>query len=127
MKPAKPRAYLSLLRFAFPLNAILSITHRVTGIIIFISLLLTMTLLTLSLEGSDFLLNLLSFFQTPYGKAILSLALISLLFHWLAGIRHLITNAKLEWSEPDKVKATAYQLLVVWTGLSASGIYWIWW
>lgn len=90
MQQTRPKN-LNLFTIRFPLPAIVSILHRITGVILFllIPLLLWTLDYSLSLYGFDTLQQWLGNF---YVKAFLWLCLIPLCFHLIAGIRHLLSD-----------------------------------
>lgn len=82
--------YLSLLKFHFPLNAVISILHRITGVLLVISLLLGLIWLhSVILQPETYAENR-QVWTHPLGQLMLSLGGISLWFHWLSGVRHLL-------------------------------------
>jgi len=93
MKESKSRPInLDIHTISFPITAIASILHRVSGVIIFISIGILLWLLSMSLSSSDG-------FQTAYNiinvfvvKVILWGILTALSYHIIGGIRHLIMD-----------------------------------
>lgn len=81
--------YLNLFKFHFPLNAIISILHRITGVLLLLSLLLGLIWLhNLILHPGSYVQNR-DLLSQPLGQLVLSLGGASLWFHWLSGVRHL--------------------------------------
>jgi succinate dehydrogenase / fumarate reductase cytochrome b subunit len=92
MKKAERPINLSLLAFQFPLPAITSITHRITGVVLFAGigyLLYVLDLATSSPEGYAQAEQVLA---APFGKLVSFVVLATLIFHIVAGIRHLIMD-----------------------------------
>ena len=87
--------YIDLRKINLPVSALISITHRLSGIyVFFITLPLMLALIYFSTESEDSF-NELSLFLKNY-KFILSLIVLSfciLWFHILSGVRHLIMDA----------------------------------
>ena len=87
--------YIDLRKINLPVSALISITHRLSGIyIFFITLPLMLALIYFSTESEDSF-NELSLFLKNY-KFILSLIVLSfciLWYHILSGVRHLIMDA----------------------------------
>lgn len=82
--------YLNLLKFHFPLNAIISILHRITGVLLVLFLLLGLIWLhSIILQPETYAENR-QVWTHPLGRLMLSLGSISLWFHWLSGVRHLL-------------------------------------
>ena len=87
--------YIDLRKINLPVSALISITHRLSGIyIFFITLPLMLALIYFSTESEDSF-NELSLFLKNY-KFILGLIVLSfciLWYHILSGVRHLIMDA----------------------------------
>ena len=83
---------LDLTQFSFPLPALTSIAHRVTGVALFVGLVFLMYGLDLSLqneEGFDKAKELLDLFVV---KLVIWGMVSALLYHLVAGIKHLIMD-----------------------------------
>lgn len=87
--------YIDLRKINLPVSALISITHRLSGIyVFFITLPLMLALIYFSTESEDSF-NDLSIFLKNY-KFILALIVLSfciLWYHILSGVRHLIMDA----------------------------------
>ena len=87
--------YIDLRKIDLPASALISITHRLSGMyVFFITLPLMLALIYFSTESEDSF-NELSLFLKNY-KFILSLIVLSfciLWYHILSGVRHLIMDA----------------------------------
>tara|TARA_B100000927_G_scaffold112789_1_gene91062 strand:- start:1036 stop:1422 length:387 start_codon:yes stop_codon:yes gene_type:complete len=87
--------YIDLRKINLPVSAVISITHRLSGMyVFFITLPLMLALIYFSTESEDSF-NDLSLFFKDY-KFILGLIVLSfciLLYHILSGVRHLIMDA----------------------------------
>ena len=87
--------YIDLRKIKLPISALISITHRLSGIyVFFITLPLMLALIYFSTESEDSF-NDLSLFLKDY-KFILGLIVLSfciLWYHILSGVRHLIMDA----------------------------------
>ena len=81
---------LNLKAFQFPLNAYVSILHRVTGALLIVSLILGLLWINVwILNPQDFQSNN-QWFDGVFGQLFLWGLLSSLWYHWLAGARHLL-------------------------------------
>lgn len=83
---------LDLTQFSFPLPALTSIAHRITGVALFVGLVFLMYGLDLSLqneEGFDKTKELLDLFVV---KLVIWGMVSALLYHLVAGIKHLIMD-----------------------------------
>ena len=87
--------YIDLRKIKLPISALISITHRLSGIyVFFITLPLMLALIYFSTESEDSF-NDLSLFLKDY-KFILGLIVLSfciLWYHILSGVRHLLMDA----------------------------------
>jgi succinate dehydrogenase / fumarate reductase cytochrome b subunit len=81
--------HLKLTRIRFYPNALLSISHRISGAVLALCLIVGLILANAVLLAG---LNTSYITQTIIGKLFILLTLSSLLFHWLSGVRHLIID-----------------------------------
>lgn len=84
--------YLNLLRIRFPVGAVTSIAHRISGVLLFLSLPFLIYLLELSLRGPDSFKQVLAIVQNCWFEAGFTLIIWSLLHHLLSGIRFLLID-----------------------------------
>jgi succinate dehydrogenase / fumarate reductase cytochrome b subunit len=75
--------------YRLPLTALLSITHRITGVLLSLGSLLLVGLLVAAAEGAEAYQALIVHFQAWYGQVFLLGLLFSLYLHFCNGIRHL--------------------------------------
>lgn len=93
MDVKKPRPVnLDLQTFRFPIAAIASIAHRVSGVITFFCVAVLLWLLSLSLSSSDEFDIALSLIDSFFVKFILWGILTFLAYHIVGGIRHMIMD-----------------------------------
>lgn len=83
---------LDLTTIAFPLTAIISILHRISGIILFLVLPLGLYALDRSLTSAQTFNDLHQCLQFWWSKLIVLGALSALSFHFIAGVRHLLMD-----------------------------------
>lgn len=91
MNRARP-IFLNLWQLRFPPMAIVSILHRISGIIIFLFIPFLLYLLHQSLMSNDGFNNVALFTQHVYAKFLLWVVLSATLFHFIAGLRHIIMD-----------------------------------
>ena len=84
---------LDLSTIKFPVTAIASITHRVTGVAIFLALPILLWMLDSSLASPESFADLKELMTSPLVKLVVWAILAVLLYHLVAGIRHLIMDA----------------------------------
>ena len=83
---------LSLWTMKFPVMAIVSILHRASGVVLFLFIPALLVVLDNSFKSETSFDRLVLFFSHPLAKFMLWSFLAALLYHLLAGIRHLIMD-----------------------------------
>jgi succinate dehydrogenase / fumarate reductase cytochrome b subunit len=83
---------LNLLTIRFPLPAIVSILHRISGVILFLLIPLMLWMLNLSLSSSQDFDHLHLFLSSPLVKVFIWGFLSAFIYHFFAGIRHLLMD-----------------------------------
>jgi len=84
--------FLNLSKMKFPPMAIVSILHRITGVVIFLGLPLALYLLDQSLQSPARFLDIQAFLAIPLIKFTAWVLLIAVAYHFLAGLRHMIMD-----------------------------------
>jgi succinate dehydrogenase / fumarate reductase cytochrome b subunit len=84
---------LDLRTIKLPLTAWTSIAHRVSGIIMFIAVAGLLWLLNVSLDSERGFEQAQAVLQNPLAKLVLWGVLSALLYHLIAGVRHLVMDA----------------------------------
>jgi succinate dehydrogenase / fumarate reductase cytochrome b subunit len=84
--------YLNLFRIRFPVGAVTSIAHRLSGICLFLSLPFWIYLLDLSLAGPEGFARALDIMQTPWIRFGLLLLAWSFFHHLFSGVRFLLLD-----------------------------------
>ena len=98
-------------KYKFPITALVSIGHRISGILIFIAIPFALSALS-SIKGSPESFAELSLMISGFGGLILWAFLGALFYHLLAGIRHLIMD--FGYGETIQVaKITAWILILL--------------
>ncbi len=91
MTPKRP-VNLNLFTISFPIPAIVSILHRISGVILFLLIPILLALLACSLHNLDGFNQILSFLAHPLVKLFIFASLLALFYHLVAGIRHLLMD-----------------------------------
>lgn len=91
MKQKRP-VNLDLTTLRFPPMAIVSILHRISGVVLFLLFPAMLYFLDLSLRSEASYQSLLNTFHSPYCKLLLWVFSAAIVYHLLAGIRHLIMD-----------------------------------
>jgi len=81
-----------LLAFAWPLAALASIVHRVSGVILFVGVAFGLYALEMSLVSEEGFETLKSMMKSPLGMFITWGLLSALAYHFVAGIKHLVMD-----------------------------------
>lgn len=117
---------LDLRTIHFPIMAVASICHRISGVVIFLFSPWIFWLLDQSLSSSTHFMNLQTALSEPFKKCLIWIFLAALLYHLVAGIRHLL----MDWGVGDSLEGGRLGaqltfgisiLLTVLTGV------WLWW
>ncbi len=90
--PQKPLRYLNLLAIRLPLPGILSIFHRISGVLLILALPAALALLQYSVESSDGYDKVVSLLAHPFIKLLVWAAAWAFLHHFCAGIRFLLLD-----------------------------------
>jgi len=83
---------LDLTTMKFPAMAIASILHRLSGIALFLLMPFVLCVFSLSLKDEVSFFKAQQYLANPYAKLLFWLFAASLIYHLLAGIRHLIMD-----------------------------------
>ena len=86
--------YINLLKIQLPLSALLSITHRISGMLIFFLVLpVSAYILNLLLESSDsFVLFMDSYNASVFIRTFVLFNILVFEYHVIAGIRHMLMD-----------------------------------
>ena len=94
MKDKRP-VYLNLLKIRLPLTGIVSFAHRITGVILFLSLPFAVYLLDLSIVSEQSFAKVQQLLEQPLMQLIQVVLLWSIAHHFYAGIRFLLIDAEI--------------------------------
>ena len=117
--------YLSLTQFRFPVTAIASILHRISGMLIFVGIAYLLWLLDLALSSEAGFADAAATLAAPLPKLALWAVLVAVLYHLVAGLKHLL----LDFHVGDSFEAAsigAYTVYVVTTLLALALGAWLW-
>lgn len=116
---------LDLSTVKFPITAIASITHRISGVIMLGAVLILLWMLGVSLEseqGFEFIQELLG---SVVAKLIIWAILAALAYHFVAGIRHLIMDMGF-WESLEGGKLSARVTMFLSVVLIVLAGVWLW-
>lgn len=91
-KNKKRPVYLDLLRIRLPVGGLVSILHRVSGVLLVLALPLLLWVLQQSLVSADEYQRITKLLQSFPLRFLLFLLILALTHHFLAGIRHLLLD-----------------------------------
>jgi len=91
IKNKRPK-YLNLLKIRLPITGIASINHRLSGIILFLSIPFSLYFLQLSLSSSAGFEQTLEYLSSPWSKLALIPLIWAFMHHLLAGFRFLLID-----------------------------------
>lgn len=91
MNSKRPK-YLVLHQMRMPMTAVVSILHRASGLVLFLSLPLLLWMLQCSLRSPETYAALLESLRHPVSKLFLLALLWALTHHFFAGIRYLLID-----------------------------------
>jgi succinate dehydrogenase / fumarate reductase cytochrome b subunit len=101
---------LDLTTIKLPLMALTSITHRITGVVLFLSLPLALWALDLSLSGQAGFDELKAMLAAPFTKLVTVAILAALVYHLVAGLRHLVMD--LGYGETKEGSVTGSRIVI---------------
>ena len=124
MKDNRP-VNIDLTTFKYPLTAITSILHRISGIVIFAGVALLLYLLQLSLESAAGFAEVTALLDNMLIKFLSWSVLAALLFHLIAGVKHLLMDMGIADSLAGGVLAAKLTLIFSFIAIIAAG-FWLW-
>ena len=92
MKPQKRPVNLNIFTIRMPIPAIASILHRISGIVLFLAIPYLLWILAQSLSSESNFLALHDDLSAPLPKLILFMIAAPFIYHFIAGIRHLLMD-----------------------------------
>ncbi len=123
-KATRP-VFINLWRIKFPIPAIISILHRVSGVIIFLAMPILLYFLSQSLISQESFDHLASILIHPAVKIICWLIVAAVIYHTLAGIRHLFMDAGIGESL-EAARTSAYLVIIISAVLILLAGVWLW-
>ena len=122
-KDNRPK-HLNLLKIRLPITGIASINHRISGLILFLAIPVSLYLLQLSLSSEDGYAEMLTCLSSPLFKLALVLLTWSFVHHLLAGFRFLLIDQNIGISlAPARKSAWFVVLFAVIVTVIISGVW----
>ena len=94
IKNNRPK-HLNLFKIHLPITGIASINHRISGLVLFLAIPVSLYLFQLSLTSSAGFTEMLEYISSPWIKLAIVLLLWSFIHHLLAGFRFLLIDQNL--------------------------------
>ncbi len=124
MKQERP-VNLNLFKFKFPVMAIVSVLHRISGVILFLFIPAMLYILHESLISQSSFEALQTCLHHVASKILIWVMLSSVLFHLIAGIRHLTMD--LGYAETKQAgRMTAWGVIIITVVLIVLTGVWLW-
>lgn len=99
--------------YHLPLSAYLSIAHRITGVVLTLSLPILALWLVASAWFSETLSFIAAFWQSSLGKLVLFLWTVALAHHAVHGVRHLLWDAGLGFERERLLRYAQLEMVAV--------------
>lgn len=124
MKKERP-VYLSLTQFGWPITAIASIIHRITGVLLFVGIGYLLWLLSIALSSPEGFFDARAILGQPLPKLALIGVVGLLIYHLVAGVKHMIMDFHIgdTFEAASSAAYVVFAISIVLTGLV--GI-WLW-
>lgn len=116
---------LDLATMKYPAMAIASILHRISGLVLFLLLPFMLYCLALSLRNIESFAHLQTLIANPYCKILLWAFSAALIYHLLAGIRHLLMDMGFG-EHLERARHTAIAVIILAIILTIFLGIWIW-
>jgi len=122
---SKRPVYLNLLTIRLPIPALVSILHRMSGVILFISLPMLIGLLEKAVRSEQDFTQAAAWLQLFWVKGLIWMILISWVYHVLAGVRHLLLDIEIADSL-FQARVSSYIVLGLTISISVVLGCWLW-
>ena len=121
--PRRLPVFLKLAQIRFPIGAIASIAHRVSGVLLFIALPVVAVLLDTSLRDEAGFASVRDLISSPLAVVAAGVLVWALVHHVLAGIRHLLMDVGIG-GELERARASARLVLLAAPALALLLLVW---
>ena len=110
----KRPVYLNLLKIRLPVTAVVSLAHRLSGVLMFLAMPFVVFLLDLSVQSAEGFEQAISILQHPFLVAVQIIFAWALAHHLFAGIRFLLIDADIAIEkQPANIAAWLVMLLAI--------------
>lgn len=118
-KKSRP-IFLNLLQIRLPIGGVLSIVHRITGVVLSLGIPAALYLFELSLSGEQGFQAAMAQISSPLGRFVVLILFAILIQHLLSGVRHLLLDLNIGESR-GAAKRSAWMIFFV-VGLCVLGV-----
>ncbi len=116
---------INLLRFAWPFAAIASILHRVSGAILFVGVGFLLYVADLALQSPAGFDAAVAAMQGIFGKLVLLGLMAALIYHMVAGVKHLLLDFHIGDSLEASKRFAQLTVIISIIFIALTGI-WLW-
>jgi succinate dehydrogenase / fumarate reductase cytochrome b subunit len=116
---------LDLTTIRFPIPAIVSILHRISGVVLFLLIPIVLWGLDTSLSSQDSFQSLHDHLTSPVAKVMVWFLLTPFLYHFVAGIKHLLMDINIGIELKTGRLAAILTIIIAFLLIVLSGVY-IW-
>ena len=116
---------LDLTTIKFPVTAIASITHRITGVALFVAVPILLWMLDRSLASPESFADLKQLMTSPFCKLVVWAILAVTSYHLVAGIRHMVMEAGVGESLEGGRRGASATFIITAVLIVLAGV-WIW-
>ncbi len=116
---------LDLTTIKFPVPAITSILHRISGVYLFIGIGFLVWMMSTSLESPEGFMAVQSVLSSGIAKLILWITVSAVLYHFVAGIKHLFMDMGIGESKEGGPKMAIGVVVISAVLIVLAGV-WIW-
>ncbi|MCK4707457.1 MAG: succinate dehydrogenase, cytochrome b556 subunit [Gammaproteobacteria bacterium] len=106
--------YLNLFKIKLPIAGMISIFHRLTGVLLFLAIPVSLYLLQLSITDGPSFQSVVSLMLEPISRFFILLVIWSFVHHLLTGVRFLLIDMEL-FLEKEAAKISAWGVVVAET------------
>ncbi|MFK5914009.1 MAG: succinate dehydrogenase, cytochrome b556 subunit [Woeseiaceae bacterium] len=103
--------FLNLLKIRLPITGIVSINHRISGLLLFLAMPFSLYLFQLSLSSEEGYAQMLECISSTWFKLLLVIMLWSFLHHLLAGFRFLLIDLTIGINLPAARKSSWFVIV----------------
>ena len=121
-KDRRPRWY-NLSLFALPLPGLVSILHRISGLLLYLAIPATLYLLEAALASPERFLHADRMVNHPLSQLAIFGVLWAIAHHWCAGVRHLLMDVHVGIDLPMARRTS--RLVLISSGLLTAAFAWV--